>query len=101
MELLNGFFTGILVQLISQPLHPLQTFWIAVTVFIVNPVIDEATVPIMECTLEFRYGWNNQLLIYSSTGVAYKGAQWERPIGGIVGCAGSKGSGTGNIGRHR
>jgi hypothetical protein len=57
-RLLDGFFAGIHIGLISQPIiYRLPgTFWTAVAMSIVNPVVYEHQTPSMERTLEFGYG---------------------------------------------
>jgi hypothetical protein len=60
-RLLNGFFTGIHIGLVGQPIGLPGTFRTAITMGIINPIIDKTTTPTMEHTLVFRYGQTNQL----------------------------------------
>jgi hypothetical protein len=61
-KLLDGFFIGILIGLVSQPIGLPGTFQTTIAMGIINPVVDKATTPTMECTLVFGNGQTNRLL---------------------------------------
>jgi hypothetical protein len=58
--LLNGFFVGIHIGLVSQPIGLPGTFWAAIAIGIVNPIVDKHTTSTMEYTLKFSHSQTNQ-----------------------------------------
>ena len=63
MRLLDGFFCGILVGLICHPvLYGLPgTFWIAIVMNIVNPVVYKGRTPSIKHTLVFGDGHTDKM----------------------------------------